>query len=79
MPPRIDASRCNLCGVCQDVCPGDILHTSGGVAGLVRYPDECQHCDICRVECPEGAITIEFPWSMRQAPTELRPVGGGRG
>jgi adenylylsulfate reductase, subunit B len=68
MPPTIDAARCTLCGVCQDVCPGDILHIDGGVKRLVRYPDECQHCDICRIECPETAIQIVFPAWMRQRP-----------
>lgn len=79
MPPRVDLARCTLCGVCQDVCPGDILHVEGGVPGLVRYPDECQHCDICRIECPERAITIEFPWSMRQHPVPLGLAGSHRG
>lgn len=71
MPPRIDESRCTLCGICQDVCPGDILHIDQGVANLVRYGDECSHCDVCRVECPAGAIEIEFPWHMRQRPIQV--------
>lgn len=72
MPPRIDESRCTLCGICQDVCPGDILHIDQGVANLVRYGDECSHCDVCRVECPAGAIEIEFPWHMRQRPIQVQ-------
>jgi adenylylsulfate reductase, subunit B len=67
MPPRIDFEACNLCGICDEVCPGDILHVDGGKAGLVRYPDECCHCDVCRIECPQNAITIVFPWHMLQA------------
>jgi ferredoxin len=38
----------------------------------VRYPDECSHCDVCRVECPTGAIEIEFPWTMRQRPITIQ-------
>ena len=71
MPPRIDPQRCDLCGICQDVCPGDILHIDGGVYEMVRYPVECSNCDVCRVECPSGAITIEFTWAMLQRPMEL--------
>jgi adenylylsulfate reductase, subunit B len=74
MPPVINPGRCTMCGVCQDVCPGDILYLDGGVADMVRYGDECSHCDVCRVECPAGAITIEFPWHMRQRPVSLGPV-----
>jgi adenylylsulfate reductase subunit B len=70
MPPQIKPSKCTSCGICQDVCPGDILHL--GPAGLeVRYADECSHCGICQLECPEGAIEIRFAWNMLQPPTEL--------
>jgi adenylylsulfate reductase subunit B len=72
MPPRINPSLCNLCGVCQDVCPGDILHIDQGVDGIVRYPTECSNCDVCRVECPQGAIEMRFEWSTLQQPIVLR-------
>ncbi|MFY1638038.1 4Fe-4S dicluster domain-containing protein [Solwaraspora sp. WMMB335] len=73
MAPRVNESLCSLCGICQDVCPGDILHIDRGVSELVRYPDECSYCDVCRVECPAGAIEIEFTWSMRQQPISILP------
>ena len=68
MPPVIKEDACTLCGICQDVCPGDIIHLDAGVVEMVRYEDECQHCDICRVECPENAITIQFPWHYLHSP-----------
>lgn len=79
MPPRIDPTRCTLCGVCEDVCPGDILYIDGGVQNLVRYGDECSHCDVCRIECPEGAIEIEFAWSMLQRPVNIGSLRSGAG
>ena len=75
MPPRIDPAACTLCGKCADACPGDILHTDRGIDALVRYPDECSHCDVCRVECPAGAIEILFPWSMLQQPVTIQIRG----
>jgi adenylylsulfate reductase subunit B len=72
MPPKINPAKCTLCGICADVCPGDILHIDGGIEGMVRYPGECSHCDVCRVECPEGAITMEFPWSLLQQPITIQ-------
>lgn len=71
MPPRVDKSLCTLCGICVDVCPGDILYLDGGLDRLVRYGSECSHCDVCTVECPQGALTIEFPWSMLQHPVSV--------
>lgn len=79
MPPRVDPSKCSRCGICTEVCPGDILHLDGGLDRLVRYGSECSHCDVCVAECPEGALTIEFPWSMLQHPVTIRPRGGGSG
>ncbi len=74
MPPVIDAKKCTMCGICQDVCPGDILYLEGGLSRIARYPDECQHCDICRVECPEDAITIHLPWTWLQTPKQWEPL-----
>jgi adenylylsulfate reductase subunit B len=71
MPPRIKPELCTLCGICTEVCPGDILYIDQGVAGLVRFPAECSHCDVCHVECPVGAIEMQFPWNMLQRPVKI--------
>jgi adenylylsulfate reductase subunit B len=78
MPPLIDPSLCTLCGMCQDVCPGDILYTDQGIEEIVRYPDECSHCGVCQAECPEQAIGIQFAWTMLQPPIVLAPNEGAR-
>ncbi|MBI4330979.1 MAG: ferredoxin, partial [Chloroflexi bacterium] len=32
---------------------------------VVRYPDECWHCNSCVYECPaEGAIRLRIPLPM---------------
>ncbi|MDT4892360.1 MAG: 4Fe-4S dicluster domain [Pseudonocardiales bacterium] len=76
MPPQIAADLCTSCGICQDVCPGDILHLPADSALQVRYPHECSHCGICRTECPTGAIEIRFAWNMLQPPIALTGVEG---
>ena len=65
MPPKIDIELCNSCGICEELCPGDIIHTDPqrGVP-VVVYPYECWHCGNCRLDCPTEAITIEFPLCM---------------
>jgi NAD-dependent dihydropyrimidine dehydrogenase PreA subunit len=46
-------------------CPGDlfVLHKKRKIAEVL-YPDECWHCGVCRMDCPEGAIKIVFPLEM---------------
>jgi adenylylsulfate reductase subunit B len=63
MPPVIDPDKCNLCGVCDEHCPLDVIYMENeGVD--VRYPLECWHCGACRQDCPTGAVDIEFPLIM---------------
>ena len=62
MSPVIDLEKCTGCGICEDICPGDIIHPDehkGKV--IVLYPDECWYCGSCRDECPEEAISYSFP------------------
>ena len=42
----------------------DIIHMDKETGkAVVRYPDECWYCAACRFECPEDAITYDFPWA----------------
>jgi len=63
MPPMIDPDRCTGCGICYDICPGDVIRLNAGKA-VVRYADECWHCGACRLECPEDAVRFYFPIRM---------------
>ncbi len=61
MPAVIDSSKCTGCGICDEICPGDVIHINEeGIRAEVRYPDECWICGSCRMECPEDAITYTF-------------------
>ena len=63
MPPVIDMEKCNGCGVCDRICPLDVIYMVEKTPD-VRYPDECWHCGACRQDCPVGAVDITFPLSM---------------
>jgi len=39
---------------CVEVCPAECFHE--GPNFLVIDPDHCVDCDLCRPECPVGAI-----------------------
>lgn len=65
MPPVIDRNRCTVCGICVEVCPGDVMAMDG--EPVVAYPEECWHCGACFLDCPEDAISIHVPVSMMLA------------
>ena len=63
MPPVIDRERCSGCGICEDICPGDIFRI-GDNQPEVNYPEECFHCGACLLDCPEEAISYRIPLPM---------------
>ncbi|RJP27134.1 MAG: ferredoxin family protein [Actinobacteria bacterium] len=59
MITRVDPQRCTGCGTCQEVCPLDVLRLDGKEKkAVIRYPEDCQTCFVCELECPAGAITV---------------------
>ena len=57
--PIIKIEGCKGCKTWFDVCPMDVIRMNEetGLAEI-RYPQDCQACNLCVVFCPEGAITI---------------------
>lgn len=63
MPPVIKEDICTRCGMCVEVCPGDLLAMEEDGPKVV-YPDECWHCGNCRIHCPVDAVDYVFPLEM---------------
>ena len=57
--PEIDAGKCNLCGLCIEVCHCGALVLSNNVVVVVET-EECHWCTICEAVCPTGALTCPF-------------------
>ena len=55
MPSVVDASKCELCKSCVEVCPVEAFHL--GPDSVVVNPDTCIDCGVCIPECPHGAIS----------------------
>ena len=61
----IDSERCKGCGLCVNVCPKDVLAISdkvnikGHFPVFQEKPDDCIHCTLCCIMCPDVAITIK--------------------
>jgi MinD superfamily P-loop ATPase len=54
MVPAIDKDKCNLCGVCVDVCEFNALAILGPEP--LVFPSLCHSCRACVELCPEQAI-----------------------
>ena len=62
MPPILDKKKCNACGTCADICPTHVFKPMGkGVAPLIKYPEECWHCNACVLDCKQSAIRLRLP------------------
>ena len=50
---------CIGCGICVQSCPTDVLRRDAKTGkAVIRYPEDCQICHLCRMYCPVDAITI---------------------
>jgi len=55
----VDKDRCDGCGECIAVCPGDVYEFDDeGKADPVN-PEGCIECCSCVEVCPTSAITID--------------------
>ncbi len=65
---KIDAFRCNGCGVCVDICPLDVLRMDQARENaFVKYLEDCMSCCLCELECPTDAILVT-PSRERRTP-----------
>ncbi len=60
MSVHINNKSCNLCGICIDICPGNLLLQKEDEV-LIRAPEECWDCAACVKECPTQAIELYLP------------------
>lgn len=63
MPPVISSEKCTGCGTCATICNSHILSFDRDTDAipLVKFPEECWHCDSCVLDCPTQAITLRLP------------------
>jgi NAD-dependent dihydropyrimidine dehydrogenase PreA subunit len=54
---KLDASACEGCGECVEVCPHGVFELSEGKAGI-RDRELCMECGACARNCPASAIAV---------------------
>ena len=56
---RIDLNKCIGCGNCADICPMDVFYFDEGAhKSVLAYPENCQSCGQCYVNCKGRSIGI---------------------
>lgn len=53
--PTWEKANCNFCGVCEAVCPGNVIRVDKGTQNLVFDKEKCINCGRCVKSCPVGA------------------------
>ncbi|MFC1910846.1 ferredoxin family protein [Chloroflexota bacterium] len=61
MPPIVNKETCTKCGLCASICPMDVFKWNKGEYPIVRYPEECWHCNACSLDCPVKSIELRIP------------------
>lgn len=54
---RLDAGKCNGCGMCAIVCPHGVLEVRD-LKATVTDRDLCMECGACMQNCAAGAIAV---------------------
>ena len=71
MIETIDLERCTGCGICDIVCPADVIHMEDALVtpapeGLrqtnllpvIKYREHCITCFNCEIFCPEKIVDV---------------------
>ncbi len=63
--PHVDKDLCDLCTVCVQVCPPQVMEKSGRI--IIDF-DRCIRCYCCQEMCPQGAISPREGWLKKIMP-----------
>ncbi|MBC8316292.1 MAG: ferredoxin family protein [Desulfobulbaceae bacterium] len=56
---KIDLMLCQGCKTCYEICPMDVIRWNDEeLKPVIIYPEDCQLCELCVIECPEDAIIV---------------------
>lgn len=53
----LDATRCNGCRMCLEVCPHNVFQIKNNKA-VITNRDKCMECGACQNNCAQNALTV---------------------
>ncbi len=81
MIENIELEKCTSCGICDYVCPADVIHmepapVQDSIDGLVetrllpmiRFREHCITCFSCEIFCPEQIVDVHPSVKNRPRP-----------
>ena len=81
MIERFEIEKCTGCGICDAVCPADVIHMepvplAAAVSGLhgvtllpaIKFREHCITCFSCEIFCPEGIVDVHPSVKNRPRP-----------
>ncbi len=81
MIEKIEIERCTGCGICDAVCPADVIHMEPvavpvEIEGLsqtkllpvIKYREHCITCFSCEIFCPEQIVDVHPSVKNRPRP-----------
>jgi Pyruvate/2-oxoacid:ferredoxin oxidoreductase delta subunit len=77
----IEITKCTGCGICDDVCPADVIHmepapvqplTEGLIETrllpVIKFREHCITCFSCEIFCPEQIVDVHPSVKNRPRP-----------
>jgi NAD-dependent dihydropyrimidine dehydrogenase PreA subunit len=66
-PVIFDPDACTGCNNCVEVCQVDVFipNPEENMPPVILHPDECWYCGCCATDCPNQAITFNWPVQQR--------------
>ncbi len=81
MIERIEISKCTGCGICDFVCPADVIHMepidnpqefpglrATNKLPVIKFREHCITCFSCEIFCPERIVDVHPSVKNRPRP-----------